>query len=483
MADVGLPFPNEYLHVTSFMGCLKVADQVEMQEGFTHSTGVRGTRVLFLSDTKGLVCELGMVGNPYHLAPNGTKTFEVVDAAAAMARAARGPMIDEIWGGTVADGFTWRVTGLKPVSAAAFLAIITNGDADAAYRDFIGLFDSNDLFRGGNLADRMDPGAGNDRVVGRGGDDIAFKWKAGNINFDGGAGHDILSFAADQASVPFPSTAVETLRIDLAAGTGRSPWGGKVVLTSVEEIQDTDGRDVIFGSARGDTVQSDYGGGDTFKLRGGDDTVQIFVQAENLTYDGGAGRDTLSISLGSGDNTLDLGDPAANAGVFAGARLSGVEVISASSIWTGSTFRLVGTAAAEAATFAAGTFAGTPFARAVLALGGGNDLALGGAGDDVIAGGTGRDVLDGAAGDDRLTGGAQGDRFHFIDGFGHDRITDFQDGADRLDFSDHFGVDRLRDLTIRQVGDGVTVADGDGGVVTLAGVDRQDIGAADFLFA
>ncbi len=93
--------------------------------------------------------------------------------------------------------------------------------------------------------------------------------------------------------MPFPSTAVETLRIDLAQGTGRSPWGGKVTLTSVEEIRDTDGRDVILGSGRGDTVQSDYGGGDVLKLRGGDDTVRIFEQAENLTYDGGAGRDTL----------------------------------------------------------------------------------------------------------------------------------------------------------------------------------------------
>ena len=52
--------------------------------------------------------------------------------------------------------------------------------------------------------------------------------------------------------------------------------------------------------------------------------------------------------------------------------------------------------------FAAGTFSGTPFARAIMALGGGNDLAEGGGGDDAISGGAGRDLVDGRAGDDRL---------------------------------------------------------------------------------
>ena len=114
---------------------------------------------------------------------------------------------------------------------------------------------------------------------------------------------------------------METLRIDLAQGTGRSPWGGKVTLNSVEEIRDTDGRDVVLGSGRADTVASDYGGGDVFKLRGGDDTVRLFAQAENLTYDGGEGRDTLVISLGAGDNTLDLGNPAPTPGFRRGADL------------------------------------------------------------------------------------------------------------------------------------------------------------------
>ena len=379
---------SEELWATSFLQCLKVADQVEL----VHSPGTSGrpsyTEAIFLSDVGELVCKLGVPGNPYSLAPNGSRTVPVGEFHKMLASG--GAVIDEISGGTVQDGFKWHATGLDPISADAFLQVITNANADAAYRDFVSLFDSNDRFLGRSVGDRFEPGAGNDRVTGGDGDDIVFKWKHGNLNFDGGAGHDILSFATDGTSEPFPSTSVETLRIDLAQGAGRSPWGGKLVLTSVEEVRDTDGRDVILGSGRGDTVQGDHGGGDVVKLRGGDDTVRIFERAEGLTYDGGAGRDALVISLGFGDSVLDLGDPARNAGNFAGARLSGVEVISASSIWAGSTFRLTGTAAAETVSFAAGTFSGTPFARVVMALGGGNDLAEGGGGDDVIAGGAGR---------------------------------------------------------------------------------------------
>ena len=202
-------------------------------------------------------------------------------------------------------------------------------------------------FLGGSVGDRFEPGAGNDRVTGGDGDDIVFKWKHGNLNFDGGAGHDILSFATDGTSEPFPSTSVETLRIDLAQGAGRSPWGGKLVLTSVEEVSDTDGRDVILGSGRGDTVQSDFGGGDVAEAARRRRYGAHFRagRGADLRRRRGAGR--------AGDLAGLRGQrprprrPARNAGNFAGARLSGVEVISASSIWAGSTFRLTGTAAAE----------------------------------------------------------------------------------------------------------------------------------------
>ena len=318
-------------------------------------------------------------------------------------------------------------------------------------------------------------------MTGGGGDDIAFKWRAGDLVYDGGAGRDTLSFAADQASDPFPTPAVATLALNLATGTGRSPWGGTIRLASVEVIRDTDARDVILGSRRGDTVESDHGGGDVFRLKGGADTVSLFGSAAGLTYDGGTGRDTLQISLGSGDSRLELGDPAAGTGAFAGARITGVEVVSASSVWTGRTFTCIGTAGADQVLFSAGTFAGTPFARAVLSLGAGNDSASGGQGNDAIAGGLGRDLVAGDGGDDALSGGRGGDTFVFAAGFGADRIADFGRG-DRLDFRGHDGVDRLRDLGVRQVGDDVRVTDANGDRVTLVDVDRAEIDARDFLF-
>jgi Ca2+-binding RTX toxin-like protein len=473
---------SEDVDLTDWLFCLKDAEYVALRADNDRDQVVTHVEFGPAGDYPDR-CHFFFRGNPFGLPMYEERRIPVTgpDGFAVLAnRAGKDATIDGFEYGT-AQGPVWRVTGLQSVKASAMLAILSNGDNDAAYRDFVGLFASNDVFRGGASGDRFDPGAGNDRVVGLGGDDIAYKWQPGNITYDGGEGHDVLSFAADLASVAFPSDAVEALRIDLAQGTGRSPWGGKVTLISVEEIRDTDGRDVIFGSRRADTVASDYGGGDVFKLRGGDDTVRLFARAEKLTYDGGEGRDTLVISLGAGDSTLDLGNPGGNAGVFAGARISGVEVISASSIWTGSTFRFVGTAGGEDVTFAAGTFAGTPFARAVVSLGGGGDRGLGGAGDDVIAGGGGRDWIHGGRGDDGLTGGGGGDRFHFIDDFGHDRIRDFDPAADKLDFRDHFGVTARSDLVIRQAGDDVTIGDGAGGLVTLIGVDRGAVGAEQLL--
>jgi Ca2+-binding RTX toxin-like protein len=250
----------------------------------------------------------------------------------------------------------------------------------------------------------------------------------------------------------------------------------------VERIVDTDARDVILGSARADTVVSDFGGGDVFRLRGGNDRVELFNTAADLTYAGGKGRDTLQIALGAGDSTLHLADSDRNGGVFEGARITGVEVVSASSVWAGSTFRFFGSGKSERATFAAGAFGGEPLPRAELRLGAGSDRALGGLGDDAIFGGRGRDVLDGGPGDDVLGGGPGRDLFQFAAGFGRDRVPDFDPSADRLDFRGHDGVDRLRDLTIRQSGDDVTISDGAGGRVTLEEVDRADIGADLFLF-
>ena len=62
----------------------------------------------------------------------------------------------------------------------------------------------------------------------------------------------------------------------------------------------------------------------------------------------------------------------------------------------------------------------------------GNDKLLGGSGADLLDGGDGNDILKGGIGRDKLIGGAGADRFVFKEGWGVDRINDFEDGIDTI---------------------------------------------------
>lgn len=118
----------------------------------------------------------------------------------------------------------------------------------------------------------------------------------------------------------------------------------------------------------------------------------------------------------------------------------------------------------------------------------GRDKLIGGDGNDRLFGGAGRDRLIGGDGNDRLRGGTRADDFVFRDGFGTDRILDFD------------AVDNGEDIVLRQVasirsysdlvahhlfenadGDAV-IDDGHGNTITLVGVALDDLGKGDFLF-
>lgn len=66
----------------------------------------------------------------------------------------------------------------------------------------------------------------------------------------------------------------------------------------------------------------------------------------------------------------------------------------------------------------------------------GADLLLGQGGNDVLRGDGGNDRLDGGLGRDKLTGGAGSDLFVFVEGFGTDRIKDFEDDKDTIRLDD-----------------------------------------------
>lgn len=64
-----------------------------------------------------------------------------------------------------------------------------------------------------------------------------------------------------------------------------------------------------------------------------------------------------------------------------------------------------------------------------------DDTLLGNTGNDVIHGGAGDDRVNGQAGDDRLYGNDGADTFMFREGYGTDRILDFENNVDAVDLS------------------------------------------------
>ena len=74
------------------------------------------------------------------------------------------------------------------------------------------------------------------------------------------------------------------------------------------------------------------------------------------------------------------------------------------------------------------------------------------------------------------------DSFLFAEGFGRDRIADFDADREVLDFSQHIGVGGIADLAIVQTVAGAVITDGAGGRLLLVRVDRGDIDESDFLF-
>ncbi|MEM8730413.1 MAG: spondin domain-containing protein [Pseudomonadota bacterium] len=128
----------------------------------------------------------------------------------------------------------------------------------------------------------------------------------------------------------------------------------------------------------------------------------------------------------------------------------------------------------------------------ILDLAGGFDIGIGGKGDDQIWGGFGEDRLLGGLGNDHLSGGGQDDRlngglgddtFYFSDGYGTDRIVDFDRfGDDQIALS-IAGVEDFDDVldAANDTGFGVRLEFG-ADTLILSGVDVNTLGDSDFAF-
>ncbi len=103
--------------------------------------------------------------------------------------------------------------------------------------------------------------------------------------------------------------------------------------------------------------------------------------------------------------------------------------------------------------------------------GAGDDIVRGGQDNDVVRGWSGADFLSGDKGDDTVTGGSGADLFHFFEGAGMDRVTDFHIGeGDRVQLAPGTRY------TVAQVGPDVVITTATGDQMVLEGVYLTTLG-------
>ncbi|MFC4668404.1 calcium-binding protein [Seohaeicola nanhaiensis] len=285
----------------------------------------------------------------------------------------------------------------------------------------------NDKLSGLGGEDYIKGGAGNDTLSGGNRSDV-LEGEAGTDILDGGAGNDQL----------FGGTGDDTLR----GGVGNDQMFGNDGDDTLiggggnDVMNGGDGIDILLGGGGNDTM-TDTAGNNRFKGGGGDDHMSggagidvMFGQAGNDEIDGGAGRDRLY--GGVGFDTLRGGDE-----------------------------------------------------NDLLKGDSGDDNLNGGKGNDREFGGTGNDRLYSSSGNDWQWGGADADRFVFLDtSFGKDVIKDFEFGVDVLDMSITARAMEFNgqgDITVTEFSGGVRFkVDADNWVV-VQGAHLSDFGPNDLI--
>ena len=308
----------------------------------------------------------------------------------------------------------------------------------------------NDLHASTNEDETLTGGAGGDTFVfGRDhGNDVITDFANGEDRID------LRAFSVANFSDLTVTSDENGVTIDLSA------YGGGTILLQGLDIDDLDASDFIFsrldgdGTSAADVLKADDDG-DRIEGGGGDDTITGGAGWDLLL--GGTGNDT--IEGGGGQDWLDGGE--------GDDRLSGGEGADVLSGGAGND-TLDGGADADV-------------------LGGheGDDQLFGGAGDDTLEGGAGADTIEGGSGDDEMFGDGGADTFVFGPGNGDDIVYDFTSGEDVIDLTGIVGITRFEDLTLTAGENGVTIdlTEYGGGSVFLDGVNRDDLGAEDFIFA
>ena len=238
------------------------------------------------------------------------------------------------------------------------------------------------------------------------------------------------------------------------------------------------GDDILDGGSGDDTYYYAYNGSDTISDTAGTDKIYLTTRdtsGERNWGDGGyhSGNDLVIASSAKSLEKLTIENAALSA--------SAIEAITfhaADNKWADNTLKIAlnGEVSDTTHLLYFGTLgndvitAGKAYAEIYLnngddtaRLGDGGGWVQGGNGSDTLRGGAGNDTLDGGAGNDIISGGAGADTFKFSDGFGNDKITDFEDGVDTLEYSGS--------VTIGSSADGYKMYTAeDGSTLTLNGV-------------
>ncbi|GJL93439.1 calcium-binding protein [Hyphococcus sp.] len=342
-----------------------------------------------------------------------------------------------------------------------------------------------DLLSGVNADDTVNGGAGADTLLGGGGDDLLIgetsSGLAGADMLDGQGGNDTL-FGGYLNDTLIGGTGNDELRGE-AGDDSLNGGGGMDTLIGREGNDNLDGGvadDRLFGGSGDDTLNGNNGE-DHVSGQAGNDVVNGGAGADRIwgkdgddTLDGDGGADLIRggqgndlIVGGTGDDTLEgIADNDTIAGEGGHDMLFG---------GTGDDFILGG--------------AGNDYIEG----NGGNDLIAGGDfsnanGEDTLIGGGGDDTLLGMNQDDTLTGNSGDDLFQFAMGEDNDTITDFvaggvEDSIELFGFgTDYDTFNEVLDVAT-QVGSNVVIDFGGGDTITLLGVDKNDLSAADFIFS
>jgi len=362
--------------------------------------------------------------------------------------------------GTVSGGDAAgdNFTSIENLGGSEHGDVLTGDDNDNRLYGFAG----NDVFSGGDGIDRIRAGHGDDTVNGDAGDDW-FEGGAGGDALNGGAGTDMAVYEKSASGV--------TIDLALNAASGGEAAGDSFV--SVENLAGSahddsmtgdedgnrlignDGNDGLSGGAGIDRL---IGGNGDDMLNGGGDDDLLVGGAGGDAMDGGTGEDQASYAGSSQAVTVDLGTGTAAGGDADGDTLTEIE-------------NLYGSTRDDALT-------GNDTDNRLWGNSG-DDILTGGGGLDRIYGGAGDDTIDGGPGNDWFVGGDGADKFVFLNTWGSDIISDYEDGSDLLDIS---GTELgFSDLSLIQVREHAMISDPLGNSVRLDNTDVSIVDSADFL--